>query len=58
MNGQARIFVAGHRGVPGSALVRRLAADGYRGVIARTRSELDLADQAVISSLRSHHGER
>jgi len=49
MNKQARIFVAGHRGMVGSALVRRLATDGYHNVITRTRSELDLTDQAAVN---------
>jgi GDP-L-fucose synthase len=49
MNKQARIFVAGHRGMVGSALVRRLAADGYENVITRTRAELDLTDQAAVN---------
>ena len=45
MNTGAKIFVAGHRGMVGSALVRRLGAGGYTNVITRTRAELDLADQ-------------
>ena len=45
MDKNARIFVAGHRGMVGSALVRRLRAAGYDGLITRTRSELDLRDQ-------------
>ena len=49
MNKQARIFVAGHRGMVGSALVRRLVADGYENVITRTRAELDLTDQAAVN---------
>ncbi|OAJ51567.1 GDP-fucose synthetase [Paraburkholderia ginsengiterrae] len=49
MNKQARIFVAGHRGMVGSALVRRLAAEGYHNVITRTRAELDLTDQAAVN---------
>lgn len=49
MNKQARIFVAGHRGMVGSALVRRLAAEGYHNVITRTRAELDLTDQAGVN---------
>ena len=48
MNTHSRIFVAGHRGMVGSALVRRLAADGYRNVITRSRAELDLTDQAAV----------
>ena len=49
MNRQARIFVAGHRGMVGSALVRRLAADGYFNIVTRTRAELDLTDQAAVN---------
>jgi len=45
MDKHARIFVAGHRGMVGSALVRRLRAGGYSNVITRARDELDLADQ-------------
>ena len=48
MNKNARIFVAGHRGMVGSAIVRRLAAGGYVNVISRTRAELDLLDQASV----------
>ena len=43
----AKIYVAGHRGMVGSALVRRLEQVGYRNVVTRTRPELDLLDQAA-----------
>lgn len=43
-----RIFVAGHRGMVGSAIVRRLQALGYRHIVTRTRGELDLLDQAAV----------
>ncbi|MGY6156366.1 GDP-L-fucose synthase family protein [Paraburkholderia graminis] len=49
MNKQSRIFVAGHRGMVGSALVRRLVAAGYTNVVTRTRLELDLMDQAAVN---------
>ncbi|MFM0011428.1 GDP-L-fucose synthase family protein [Paraburkholderia sediminicola] len=49
MNKQARIFVAGHRGMVGSALVRRLNAEGYYNVVTRSRAELDLTDQAAVN---------
>jgi len=49
MNKHARIFVAGHRGMVGSALVRRLNAEGYRNVVTRSRAELDLKDQAAVN---------
>jgi GDP-L-fucose synthase len=44
----SRIYVAGHRGMVGSALVRRLRAEGYANLITRTRRELDLTDQAAV----------
>ncbi|MFM0070133.1 GDP-L-fucose synthase [Paraburkholderia sediminicola] len=49
MNKQARIFVAGHRGMVGSALVRLLNAEGYHNVVTRSRAELDLKDQAAVN---------
>jgi GDP-L-fucose synthase len=47
MDKQAKIYVAGHRGMVGSALVRRLEADGYSNILARSRGELDLLNQAA-----------
>jgi hypothetical protein len=47
MDKQAKIYVAGHRGMVGSALVRRLAAGGYSNVLTRSRAELDLLNQAA-----------
>lgn len=46
----ARIFVAGHRGMVGSAIVRHLNALGYRNIITRSRSELDLCNQAAVDA--------
>src|SRR5579862_7504232 len=45
----SRIFVAGHRGLVGSAIVRRLQKDGYPNLILATHSEVDLRDQAAVS---------
>jgi len=45
----AKIFVAGHRGLVGSAIVRRLAADGYRNVITRVRAQLDLLNHDAVA---------
>lgn len=44
----ARIYVAGHRGLVGSALVRRLQHDGYSNIITRTSKELDLREQSAV----------
>lgn len=45
-----RIYVAGHRGMVGSALVRKLRAESEVEIITRTRQELDLTDQAAVRS--------
>ena len=47
MQTAAKIYVAGHRGMVGSALVRRLEQAGYGNILTRTRAELDLLDQAA-----------
>jgi len=48
MPSAARIYVAGHRGLAGSALMRQLAACGCSNLITRTHAELDLTDQAAV----------
>jgi len=48
LNPDARIYIAGHRGLVGGALVRRLQAQGGRNLILRTRSELDLLNQQAM----------
>jgi len=48
MNLSSKIYVAGHRGLLGSALVRRLRARGYSNLVVRTRSELDLTGQLAV----------
>ena len=47
---QAKIYVAGHRGLVGSAFVRRLEAGGYTNVITRTHAELDLTNQSAVNA--------
>jgi GDP-L-fucose synthase len=44
----SKIYVAGHRGLAGSALVRRLRAKGYSNIVTRTHGELDLIDQRAV----------
>jgi len=46
-----KVFVAGHRGLVGSAIVRRLAEDAEVDVVVRTRGELDLTDRAKVDEL-------
>ncbi len=45
-----KIFVAGHRGLAGSALVRRLQAEGYQNIVTRSHAELDLTRQADVEA--------
>lgn len=49
----SRIFVAGHRGMVGSAIVRHLRMLGYTKIITRTRDELDLTDQQAVRDFMS-----
>lgn len=48
MDSSSKIYVAGHRGLVGSAVMRRLAAAGYSNAITRTREELDLSDSGKV----------
>ena len=49
MEALSRIYVAGHAGLVGSALMRRLDAGGYRALLTATRDQLDLRDQAAVN---------
>ena len=53
MNKDSRIYVAGHRGMVGSAIVRELQRHGYTNIITRTHSELDLTDQKAVDEFFS-----
>jgi GDP-L-fucose synthase len=48
MNRQSKIYVAGHNGMVGSALVRKLREQGYASILTRSRAELDLLDQPAV----------
>ena len=50
MDRTAKIFVAGHQGLVGSAITRRLRAAGYSHLVVKSRSELDLRDQAAVNA--------
>jgi len=47
MDKSAKVYVAGHRGLVGSAIVRKLQSEGYQNLITRTSGELDLTDSAA-----------
>ncbi|MDE6342221.1 MAG: NAD-dependent epimerase/dehydratase family protein, partial [Muribaculaceae bacterium] len=49
MNKDSKIYVAGHRGMVGSAIMRRLRKEGYTNIITRTHAELDLTDQKAVN---------
>lgn len=53
MEKSSKIFVAGHRGMVGSAIVRQLVSQGYTNIITRTHSELDLTRQADVEKFFS-----
>jgi GDP-L-fucose synthase len=50
LDSNSRIYVAGHRGLVGSAICRALEARGFTGLVRRTRSELDLRDRAAVDA--------
>ena len=50
MDQNAKIYVAGHRGLVGSALMRNLQGKGYANLVTRTHAELDLTDQAAVEA--------
>lgn len=49
MNKNAKIYVAGHRGMVGSAIVRKLIANGYSSIVTKTHADLDLLDQSAVT---------
>ncbi len=48
MEKESKIYVAGHRGMVGSAILRRLRSEGYHNIITRSHAELDLTDQKAV----------
>ena len=55
MDKDSLIYVAGHRGLVGSAICRALARDGYENQLTRTHAELDLCDQAAVRAFFAQH---
>jgi GDP-L-fucose synthase len=54
MNKSDKIFVAGHGGLVGSALIRRLQAEGFHNLPTRNRSQVDLTDESAVQKLFAH----
>jgi GDP-L-fucose synthase len=50
MNRTSKIYVSGHRGMVGSAILRRLEADGFNNIVVRTHDELDLTNQDAVNA--------
>lgn len=48
-----KIYVAGHRGLVGSAIIRKLEKEGYRNIVTRTHEQLDLTDQQAVNEFFS-----
>ncbi len=53
MDKSAKIYIAGHRGMVGSAIERKLNGEGYHNIIHRTSSELDLRNQEAVNDFFS-----
>jgi GDP-L-fucose synthase len=50
MNAQSTIYIAGHRGMVGSSINRKLESEGYHNLLTRTHSELDLTNQQAVNN--------
>lgn len=55
MNKESRIYVAGHRGMVGSAIVRKLKSEGYKNIVHATSETLDLRNQKAVQEWFSEH---
>jgi len=55
LNKQSKIFLAGHRGMVGSAIYRALVSRGYTNILIKSRVELDLKDQSAVKRFFSEH---
>jgi GDP-L-fucose synthase len=58
MDKSEKIFVAGHRGLVGSALIRRLEREGFHNLPKRDWSELDLADERAVQNFFAEENQR
>ena len=51
INKNSKIYVSGHKGLVGSAIVRKLKKEGYKNIICKSRKDLDLTNLMIILSL-------
>ena len=56
MDKNAKIYVAGHKGMVGSAIVRELQKEGYNNIITRSHAELDLCRQEAVEKFFEEEG--
>jgi len=49
MEKEAKVYIAGHRGMVGSAIMRKLKSEGFNNIVTRVSSELDLRDQVAVN---------
>jgi len=50
MDAHSKVYIAGHKGLVGSAIYRKLKAEGYQNIITRTSRELDLRNQEAVAT--------
>ena len=55
LNKESLIFIAGHKGMVGSALRRHLLKEGYKNILTASRKDLDLINQAAVSDFLAHY---
>ena len=53
MNKESKIYIAGHRGMVGSAIRRKLESEGFQNIVTRTRDQLDLKSQVEVLKLKN-----
>ncbi len=58
MDKSDKIFVTGHRGMVGSAVLRRLEAEGFGNIVRRARAQLDLTDQSAVAKFSADRSSR
>ena len=58
MEKNSKIYIAGHRGMVGSAVQRKLESEGFHNFVSRTSAELDLRNQHAVADLKEAFAEK